>query len=65
VEPAFITSLMTRLATRSQLFSSRILYMVVKVAAESKLSVLLVLTDRASLEYILASFADPLNSNCP
>jgi len=62
VEPAFITSLMTRLATRSQLFSSPLL---VKVAAESKLSVLLILSDRASLEYILASFADPQNSNCP
>jgi hypothetical protein len=64
VEPAFITSLMTRLATRSQLFSSPLLGKV-KVAAESKLSVLLILSDRASLEYILASFADPQNSNCP
>ena len=64
MEPAFITSLMTRLATRSQLFSSRTLA-IVKVAAESKLYVLLVLSDRASLEYILASFADPQNSNCP
>ena len=65
MEPAFILDFMREVVIVSRLSPSECILIWVKVAVESKLSVLLILSSRARLLHATGSFADLRNSSCP